>query len=121
MKKILVVEDNEKNRVLMRDLLTYNGYLVLEASNGKEGLEIAEREKPDLILMDIQMPIMDGFEAVEILKSNQKTKHIKVIALTSFAMKEEKQKILKSGVDGYISKPIKVPEFVDLVKKFLEE
>lgn len=119
MKRILVVEDNEKNRILIRDLLTFNGYEVSEARDGKEGVEIAKKEKPDLILMDIQMPIMDGFEAVEILKSLLETKHIKIIVLTSFAMKEEKQKVLESGVDGYISKPIKVPELFGTTKELL--
>jgi len=106
MKKILVVEDNPTNRLLIRDVLRYYGYEVLEAADGKEGVSMASEHLPDLILMDIQMPVMDGFQAGAILKNDPKTKHIRIIALTSFAMKGDRDKIMEAGFDGYISKPI---------------
>ena len=104
--KILIVEDNEKNRVLIRDILKYYGYEVIEALNGEEGVKAAKKEMPDLIVMDIQMPVMDGFTATQALKSDPVTKGIKIIALTSFAMKGDKEKVMDAGFDDYIPKPI---------------
>jgi CheY-like chemotaxis protein len=120
-KKLLVVEDNEQNRVLMRDILTYNGYEVLEAKDGRDGVEIAKKEIPDLILMDIQMPIMDGFKATRLLKETPETKGIKIIGITSFAMRGDREKILQAGMDDYISKPINVKEFIEIIKRYLNE
>jgi CheY-like chemotaxis protein len=119
-RKILLVEDNEKNRTLVKDVLEYHGYEVIEACNGKEGIKIAKENKPDLILMDIQMPVMSGYDAMKILKNNPETKDIKIIALTSFAMKGDKEKIMEEGFDDYIAKPIDIRRLPKLVKKALE-
>jgi two-component system cell cycle response regulator DivK len=119
-RKILIVEDNEKNRTLVKDVLEYHGYEVIEAGNGKEGIKIAKENKPDLILMDIQMPVMSGYDAIKILKNNPETKDIKIIALTSFAMKGDKEKIMEEGFDGYVAKPIDIRRLPELVKKALE-
>ena len=118
--KILIVEDNEKNRTLVKDVLEYHGYEVIEAGNGKEGIKIAKENNPDLILMDIQMPVMSGYDAIKILKNNPETKDIKIIALTSFAMKGDKEKIMDEGFDDYIAKPIDIRRLPELVKKALE-
>ena len=117
--KILVVEDNKKNRLLLKDILMYYGYEVIEAVNGKEGVRLAIEHKPDLILMDIQMPVMNGFRAGEVLKDNPDTKHIKIVAVTSFAMKGDREKILKAGFDGYIAKPIDTKQLPEIVKELI--
>lgn len=121
MKKILVIEDNEKNRRMIRDLMTYHGYDVIEAENGEAGLKMAREMKPDLILMDMQMPVMDGFTATSILKNDPETKHIKIIAVTSFAMKGDKDRILMAGADDYISKPLNTRELPEKVRRLLKE
>ncbi|MBI5639187.1 MAG: response regulator [Nitrospirae bacterium] len=118
--KILVVEDNEKNRRMIRDVLTYHGYVVLEAKNGQEGIAMARQHKPGLILMDMQMPVMDGFTATSILKNDPETKGIRIIAVTSFAMTGDKEKILAEGADDYISKPLNTRELPEKVRKFLQ-
>jgi CheY-like chemotaxis protein len=117
-KKILVVEDNDKNRLLIRDILKYYKYEVLEAENGKIGVEQAIKHLPDLILMDIQMPVMDGFTAIALLKEDPATKSISMIALTSFAMKGDKEKIMQAGFDDYIAKPLDTRKLPELVKKY---
>ncbi len=119
MKKILVVEDNEKNLALFRDILLYYGYEVLEAENGAMGVKTAQERLPDLILLDIQMPVMDGFAALKILKEAPETRNIKVIALTSFAMAGDREKIMAAGFDDYISKPINTRTLPELIKKYL--
>jgi two-component system cell cycle response regulator DivK len=122
MKKILVIDDNEKNRKLIKVILVKSGFQVIEAENGEEGINMAKSERPDLILMDIQMPMMDGINASKILKSNLLTKHIPVITLTSFAMKGDRERIiLEAGCDGYISKPIAIKEFLNEVNKFIKD
>jgi two-component system cell cycle response regulator DivK len=118
--KILIAEDNEKNRTLVKDVLKYHGYEVIEAGDGLEGIKMAKEHKPDLILMDIQMPVMDGIAAGKILKNNPETKDIKIIALTSLAMKGDKEKIMEEGFDDYIAKPIDIRRLPELVKKALE-
>jgi CheY-like chemotaxis protein len=120
MKKILIIEDNEQNLILMRDILTFHGYEVIEANNGKEGVKIARELIPDLILMDIQMPVMDGFTAIKILKNDPVTRDVRIIGVTSYAMKGDREKILASGFDSYFSKPINTRQLPELVKKFLE-
>lgn len=105
-KKILVVEDNDNNRNLIRDILVYYGYEVLEAKDGAEAVELAVREMPELIFMDIQMPVMDGLTAVKIIRNDLRIKAVKVIALTSFAMKGDRERFLKIGFDDYITKPV---------------
>jgi CheY-like chemotaxis protein len=118
--KILIVEDNENNRSLFKDILTYHGYGVEVAADGQEGINLARQLKPDLILMDIQMPGMDGMTAGAILKADPETSGLKIIALTSFAMHGDVEKFLAAGFDDYLSKPIRTRELPGLVKQWLE-
>jgi len=118
--KILVVEDNELNRKLIVAVLTYHGYKTLEAEDGAEGVRIAGEHTPDLILMDIQMPVMDGITAINILKNAPKTKGIRVIALTSFAMKGDKERFTEAGFVDYIAKPINTRKLPVIVKRYIE-
>ncbi|MCL4476616.1 MAG: response regulator [Nitrospirae bacterium] len=120
-KRILVVEDNERNRILLRDVLRYYGYEAIEADNGAEGVKKAREHLPDLIFLDIQMPVMDGFAALKIMKNIPETRNIKVIALTSFAMIGDKERILGAGFDDYISKPIDTRKLPLIVKQYLED
>ena len=99
MDRILIIEDDPKNLTLFRDLLQRFGYTTTEATDGREGIKLARADKPDLILMDIQLPVMDGIEATKILKSDPQTKNIPILALTSYAMKGDREKILKAGCD----------------------
>ena len=119
--KILIVEDNENNRSLLWDILTFHGFEVSIAADGQKGVALARELMPDLILMDIQMPGMDGITAGGILKGDPATSGLKIIALTSFAMRGDQEKILASGFDGYISKPISTRELPGQVKRWLEE
>jgi two-component system, cell cycle response regulator DivK len=118
-KKILVVEDNECNRRLVTDILRHFGYTVAQATDGSMALKMVEKYCPDLILMDMQMPVMDGFEAIKQLRNDEKTSGIKIIAVTSFAMAEEKERILATGVDQYIAKPIDTRKLPKIVKKMI--
>ncbi|MBF0328358.1 MAG: response regulator [Nitrospirae bacterium] len=115
--KILIVEDNPKNRKLMADILRHYSFDVIEAEDGAKGIEAAKKHIPDLIFMDIQMPGISGFEAIKALKESMETKHIKIIAVTSFAMSGDKEKILAAGADGYISKPIDTRELPKIAKE----
>jgi two-component system cell cycle response regulator DivK len=119
--KILIVEDNENNRSLFRDILIFHGYEVSVASDGQEGVALARELMPDLILMDIQMPGMDGMTAGGILKGDPATSGLKIIALTSFAMRGDQEKFVAAGFDGFLSKPISTRELPGLVKRWLEE
>ena len=119
--RILIVEDNENNRILLGDILTFHGYEVSVAADGQEGVALARELKPDLILMDIQMPGMDGMTAGGILKGDPATSNLKIIALTSFAMRGDHEKFLAAGFDGFLSKPISTRELPGLVKQWLEE
>jgi len=118
-KKILVVEDNEANRILMKQILTYYGYEVLEATDGVSGLEMARQFMPDLILLDLQMPVMGGFAVIRELRNTPELSKLKVIAVTSFAMKGDKEKALKAGFDEYVTKPIDTRKFAELVKDII--
>jgi two-component system, cell cycle response regulator DivK len=118
-KTVLIIEDNPKNMKLFKDILQANGYTTIEAVDAKKGIELALAHKPDLILMDIMLPEINGFEAVRILKSDEKTKGILVIALTSFAMAGDKEKAFEAGFDGYITKPINVREFVKEIARII--
>jgi len=120
MKKILVVEDNEINMYLCCRILKSSGYKVIEARSGEEGLELTIKEKPDLIIMDIQLPGIDGYEATKRLRKSEADGEIPIIALTSYAMAGDKKKALKAGCTGYIEKPINPETFMDEIKKFLE-
>jgi CheY-like chemotaxis protein len=117
---ILIVEDNPNNRILLRDLLEFHGFEVMEAVNGEEGVAAARKEMPDLILMDLQMTKLDGFAAGKILKEDPATKHIKIIAVTSFAMAGDRERIMEAGFDDYISKPFDTRGLPTLLKKMLE-
>lgn len=119
-KKILIIEDNEKNRRLAGDILKFYGYDILEAADGMTGIQMARQQSPDLILMDIQMPVMDGLAATKILKNDQETREIKILAVTSFAMTGDREKILLAGADDYISKPLNTRELPRKVKALLE-
>jgi len=119
MKRILIVEDNENNLKLIRSLLNSQGYETIEARDGEEGIRLAKDQKPDLILMGIQMPVMDGVTAARILKEDPETKDIPIIALTSYAMKGDRERFLSEGFVEYIAKPIKVDEFLEVVRRYL--
>jgi two-component system, cell cycle response regulator len=119
--RILVLEDNHANLELMRYLLGAFGYDPLYARNGKDGLEIARRDVPDLILCDVQMPEMDGYEVLSHLKAAPALRHIPVIAVTAFAMVGDREKMLQAGFDGYISKPITPESFIREMESFLPE
>lgn len=118
-KRILIIEDSEVNRRLMRDVLLYHGFEVIEASNGKEGIELALEQRPDLILLDMQMPVMDGFEVLRVIRNNPDLRGIKIITVTSFAMVGDKERILKAGADDYIAKPIDTRELPKRIKLML--
>ena len=116
---ILVVEDNEKNRELVKDILVLQGYRVLEAHDGAEAVARAQEQVLDLIIMDIQMPVMDGITAAKIIKNNPVTSGVAMIALTSFAMKGDRERFMEAGFDDYIAKPIDTRKLPGIVKKYL--
>ncbi len=120
-KRILMVEDEPKNMKLLRDLLQKFGYETVEATDGEQGVELTRKIKPDLILMDIMMPKLDGFEATRILKADISTKDIPVVALTAFAMSGDKERALAAGCDGYITKPVDVNVLLKTVGQFLTQ
>ncbi len=117
---ILIVEDNEKNRKLERDVLAFHGYRIAEAESAEDGLRLALESPPALILMDIQLPGMNGIEALGRLRADSRTRGIPVIAVTASAMNQDRQKIMSAGFDGYQSKPINVKEFVAAVRRTLD-
>jgi len=117
---ILVVEDNDKNRVLFRDILQARGYRTLEVETGEDALVLLRKERPDLILMDIQLPGKDGITITKEIKGNVDTKDIPVFALTSYAMKGDKEKMMEAGFDKYLSKPINVGEFLKTFDGFFQ-
>lgn len=117
--KIFVVEDNPANVELFQDILEMAGYAYVHTAKGEEVLEIAKKERPDLVLMDIQLPSMDGMAAAKILRSHDKTKHLKIVALTAHAMKGDKEMFLGEGFDGYIAKPIVIKDFLKAIKGYL--
>jgi two-component system cell cycle response regulator DivK len=117
---VLIVEDNEKNMKLFRDVLQATGYRTLEAGSGEQAVETATEHRPDLVLMDVQLPGIDGVEALGRLREDDRTAAITVIALTAQAMQGDRERFLDAGFDGYISKPVDVPEFILTVKRFCE-
>lgn len=108
---ILIVEDNARNLKLARDILNHVGYRTLEAENAEDGLALARAERPDLVLMDVQLPGMDGVEALGRLKTDPLTADIPVVALTAFAMRDDRDRLLAAGFDAYLEKPLNVGEF----------
>ncbi len=117
---ILIVEDNEKNLKLARDLLQYKGFRTLEANNATAGIALAEQHAPALVLMDIQLPDMDGITALGKLRGSPATAEIPVVALTAFAMAADQERLLAAGFDGYLSKPIDIHHFSDQVRRYCE-
>ncbi len=118
-KKILIVEDNELNMKLFNDLLEAQGYYTLQSRNGLEALALARRHRPDLILMDIQLPEVSGLQVTRWIKEDSELRTIPVVAITAFAMKGDEQKIRDGGCEAYIAKPISVASFLNTVARFL--
>jgi two-component system cell cycle response regulator DivK len=117
-KRILSIEDQADNRRIIRDLLTSTGYEVLEAVKGDEGVSLAEREKPDLILMDIQLPGLDGYEATRRIKANPALAHIPIIVVTSYALSGDEDKARSAGCDAYIAKPFDALQLLSMVRRY---
>jgi len=120
MSLILIVEDNDKNLKLVRDVLQVKGYNTIEAGSAEDGIALAGEHKPDLILMDIQLPGMNGIDALKVLRTDPLTAHIPVIAVTASVMQQDRNLITEAGFDGYIGKPINLKEFLDSVRAMLE-
>ena len=118
-KTVLIVEDNELNMKLFHDLLQANGFETIETRNGIEALDLARKHRPDLILMDIQLPEVSGLEVTKWIKEDDDLKTIPVIAVTAFAMKGDEERIREGGCEAYLSKPISVAKFIDTVRHFL--
>ncbi len=118
-KSILIIEDNPMNLKLVRDVLQIEGYETLEAETGETGVELARERHPAVILMDVNLPQMDGREAMKILKADASTRQIPIIAVTSLAMKGDRERLLAAGFDGYISKPIDIKELPRLVESYV--
>jgi two-component system, cell cycle response regulator DivK len=108
---VLIIEDNPRNLKLARDVLNHTGYATLEAENAEDGLALARARDPDVVLMDVQLPGMDGVQALGLLRSDPKTRDIPVIALTAFAMKDDRERFLAAGFDRYVAKPLDIREF----------
>jgi two-component system cell cycle response regulator DivK len=119
-KRILVVEDQEDNRRIMRDLLSASGFESMEAVTGDQGLEMAEREVPDLILMDIQLPGLDGYEVTRRIKANPALRHIPIIAVTSYALSGDDQKAFAAGCNGYVTKPFSPKQLLAKIREYLK-
>jgi two-component system cell cycle response regulator DivK len=117
--RILVIEDQEDNRAILRDLLTASGYELIEAQNGEEGVQAAEREHPDLILMDIQLPLLDGYDATRQIKANPKLATIPIIAVTSYALSGDEAKARAAGCDDYVTKPFSPRALLAKVRQHL--
>lgn len=118
-KKVMIVEDNELNMKLFDDLLGAHGYVTCKTRDGKRVLELARAERPDLIIMDIQLPEVSGLEVTQWLKADADLKHIPVVAVTAFAMKGDEEKIRQGGCEDYVSKPISITDFMKVVQKYL--
>jgi len=119
MKKVLIVEDNELNMKLFRDLLNVHGYETVQTQDGHLALSMAREHRPDLVLMDIQLPQISGLDIIREIKADEELKDIPVVAVTAFAMRGDETKIREGGCEAYISKPISVPNFLETVKTFL--
>ena len=119
MKTVMIVEDNELNMKLFNDLLQSQGYNTVQSTDGKDVLKLARQHRPSLILMDVQLPGVSGVELTRTLKADAELKTIPIVAVTAFAMKGDEEKIREGGCDGYLSKPISVPVFLETVAKFI--
>jgi two-component system, cell cycle response regulator DivK len=119
--QVLVVEDNERNMRLFRDVLQASGYRTLEATTGERAVELVFEHRPDLVLMDIQLPDIDGVQALERLRADDRFASVPVLALTAQAMEGDRERFLAAGFDGYLSKPVDIPDFVATVKRYCGE
>src|SRR3989304_7956460 len=119
--RVLVVEDNAMNKVLVKEILIMHGYVVIEACTGKEAVETALREKPDIVLMDINLPEMDGVAATKLIKGSETLKHVPVVALTASAMRGDREKIMAEGFDGYVPKPQQVKVLLGTLAEGVKE
>ena len=120
MSLVLIVEDNERNLKLVRDVLQVKGYSTIEAGTAEEGIKLAAERKPDLILMDIQLPGMNGIDALKVLRADPATAKIPVVAVTASVMQQDRKHITEAGFDGYVGKPINIKEFLDAVRHAVE-
>jgi two-component system cell cycle response regulator DivK len=118
-KRVLMIEDHEDNRRILRDLLTSNGYDVIEADNGVDGVNAAENFLPDLILMDIQLPGIDGYEATRRIRANPETRKIPIIVMTSYALSGDDMKALEAGCDAYVAKPFSPRAILSKIREYL--
>jgi two-component system, cell cycle response regulator DivK len=118
-KQVLIVDDNEKNLKLIRDILQFKGFATIEAGDGETAVQLASAHKPSLILMDVQLPGMDGRSAMKAIKAAEDTQRIPVVALTALAMRGTREALLADGFDDYISKPIEMKEVIALIQKYL--
>ncbi len=116
--QVLVVEDNERNMKLFRDVLKASGYRTIEATTGERAVELVIEHRPDLVLMDIQLPDIDGVEALDRLRADERTASVPVLALTAQAMDGDRERFLGAGFDGYLSKPVNIADFVATVKRY---
>lgn len=117
--RILVIEDNAANLELVRYLLSFSGYTVLEARDGAQGVAMALQERPDLVVCDLQMPLLDGYEVLARLRENPASAATVIVAVTAFSMPNDRQKVMTAGFDGYLSKPIEPEKFVHQIEAFL--
>jgi two-component system cell cycle response regulator DivK len=118
-KRILIVEDQEDNRAILRDLLSQAGYDLIEAADGGQGVDLAQKERPDLILMDIQLPVIDGYEATRRIKADAQLKAIPIIAVTSYALSGDEAKARAAGCDGYVTKPFSPRQLLAKVREYM--
>lgn len=118
-KRILMVEDTEDNRQIIRDLIATTAYELIEAPDGGTGVAAARMHRPDLILMDIQLPVIDGYEAARLIKADPELRHIPIIAVTSYALSGDEAKALAAGCDGYLAKPFSPRELLAKIRQFL--
>jgi CheY-like chemotaxis protein len=116
---ILIIEDNERNLKLVRDVLQFNGFQTAEARTAEDGLALASASPPDLVLLDLQLPGIDGMEAFRQLRGSPPTAGVPVVAVTALAMKDDRERVLRAGFDGYLEKPISVRELASQVRAFL--
>ena len=119
--QVLVVEDNERNMKLFRDVLQASGFRTLEATTGERAVELVFEHRPDLVLMDIQLPDIDGIEALHRVRADERFASVPVLALTAQAMEGDRERFLAAGFDGYLSKPVDIADFVATVKRYCEE
>ncbi len=119
-RKVLVVEDNVLNMKLFNDLLEAHGYTILQTKDGREALDIARLHRPDLILMDIQLPDVSGLEITKWLKADEELRSIPIVAVTAFAMRGDEEKMRQAGCDGYLAKPISIAGFIQAIERYID-